>query len=75
MEGESKTTHTQGGDLETEPPQENHDMVFNNGNVLQPSGFRCPFCSGDEMDRVLLGYGRNFLLPFGLLLWAIFLLS
>lgn len=42
-------------------------------NVLQSVRVRRSVCSNNEMDRVLLDYGFNFLLPFGIILWIVFL--
>jgi hypothetical protein len=47
----------------------------NDSNVLQPFWVRRAFCVGNEMDRFLLDYGFNFLLPFGAFLWLVFLLA
>ena len=40
--------------------------------ILQPSWIRCPLCAGNEMDRLILDYGRYFLLPIGILFWTLF---
>lgn len=42
-------------------------------NVLQSVRVRRSVRSNNEMDRVLLDYGFNFLLPFGVILWVVFL--
>jgi hypothetical protein len=44
-------------------------------NILQPLWVRCAFCVNDEVDRFLLDYRRNFLLPIGIFLWTILLFS
>jgi hypothetical protein len=54
-----------------QPPSHNP----NASNVLQPTWVRCTFCPGDETDGFLLDYGRNFLLPIGIILWTILLLT
>ena len=43
------------------------------GDLLQSVGVRRLVCSNHEVDRVLLDYGFNFLLPFGMFLWVLFL--
>lgn len=40
-------------------------------HVFQPTWFRCPICPDHEMDRVLLDYGYNFLLPISIFFWII----
>jgi|LakMenEpi03Aug12_release.lakeMendotaPanAssembly.Ray.scaffolds.fasta_scaffold4349887_1 hypothetical protein len=60
-------------DLETEPPQEHNNNVANSGNIFQSFRVRRSISSCDEVDRVLLDYGRNFLLPVGIVLWIILL--
>lgn len=42
-------------------------------NVLQSVRVRRSIRHNNEMDRVLLDYGFNFLLPFGVILWVVFL--
>lgn len=42
-------------------------------NVLQSVRVRRSVRVNNEVDRVLLDYGFNFLLPFGLFLWIVFL--
>lgn len=42
-------------------------------DVLQPSWVRCPICVDDEGDRVILDYGRYFLCPVSIILWAVLL--
>jgi len=44
-------------------------------NVLQPFWVRCALCHYHGVDRVLLDYGLNFLLPFGILFWIVFLIT
>jgi len=51
------------------------DSMPHAGNFLQPFWLRCPLCSNHEMDRFLLDYGRNLLLPVGMFLWLVFLLA
>jgi hypothetical protein len=45
----------------------------NGGDVFQPLWLRCAVRGNNETDRVLLAYGRNFLFPFGIVLWIILL--
>ena len=54
--------------------KKNSNVVFNSRNILQSIGVRRFVCSCDEMDRVLLDYGRNFLLPVGIFLWTVLLI-
>jgi hypothetical protein len=49
------------------------DAESDTGNVLQSVRVRRSVRVNNEMDRVLLDYGFNFLFPFGLFLWIIFL--
>lgn len=47
------------------------DSQPDSSDILQPVRVRRSICSSDEMDRVLLDYGFNFLLPFGIILWCL----
>jgi hypothetical protein len=49
------------------------DAKSNTSNVLQSVRVRRSVRVNYEMDRVLLDYGFNFLLPFGVVLWIVFL--
>jgi hypothetical protein len=49
------------------------DAESDTGNVLQSVRVRRSVRVNNEMDRVLLDYGFNFLLPFGVVLWIVFL--
>ena len=49
------------------------DAESNPRNVLQSVRVRRSVRVNNEVDRVLLDYGFNFLLPFGVVLWIIFL--
>jgi hypothetical protein len=62
-------------DLETEPPQERNNDVADSGNIFQSFRLRRTISSCNEMDRVLLDYGRNFLLPVGVILWIVLLVA
>ena len=58
--------------------QETHKEKTGDGepyprNVLQSVGVRRSVRFDYEVDRVLLDYGFNFLLPFGVFLWIVFL--
>jgi hypothetical protein len=58
--------------------EEKHKKKNGNGesyprNFLQSVRVRRSVRSNNEMDRVLLDYGFNFLLPFGVILWIVFL--
>lgn len=66
--------------MDTEPlgndsikQKEDPDSCPDPGNVFQSTGIRRFICSCDEVDRVLLGYGRDFLLPVSIFLWIVFL--
>ncbi len=43
-------------------------------DVLQPSWVRCPICVDDEVDQVILDYGRYFLCPVAIVLWVVLLI-
>jgi hypothetical protein len=64
-----------GDKIEGEFKQESGDPLPDNSNVFQSFGIRRFVCSCDEVDRVLLDYGYNFLLPIGIFLWALLLIS
>lgn len=49
------------------------DGCADTGDILQPPGVRCTLCSCHEVDRVILDYGRNLLLPLSLVFWVVFL--
>lgn len=51
--------------------QETGDSLSDSSDILQPPGVRRAICSCDEIDRVLLDYGFNFLLPVGVVLWTL----
>jgi hypothetical protein len=46
--------------------------VSNSGDIFQSFRVRRSIPFDYELDRVLLDYGFNFLLPFGIFLWVIF---
>jgi hypothetical protein len=50
------------------------DMDPDPGDILQPSWFRCIICTNHEVDRLILDYGRYFLLPISVLFWTLFLI-
>lgn len=52
--------------------KESKDSSSSASDFLQPSWVRCPVCSSDEVDGVLLDYGRYFLLPVAAFLWILF---
>lgn len=55
-----------------------HESVhtaIDDSDILQPAWVRCAFRPCDKVDRFLLDYGLNFLLPIGIILWTLFLLS
>lgn len=41
------------------------------GDIFQSFWIRHPFRNNNEMDKFLLAYCFNFLLPFGCFLWAL----
>jgi hypothetical protein len=49
--------------------------MSNHRNILQSSWVRCNVRNDYELDRVLLDYGFNFLLPVGIILWSVFLVT
>lgn len=55
--------------------KKNSNVVFNSRNILQSIGVRCDVRNDYAVDRVLLDYGFNFLLPVGIILWAVFLVT
>jgi hypothetical protein len=55
--------------------QESGDPLPDNSNFFQSVRIRRFIRSCDEVDRVLLGYGYNFLLPVGIFLWVVLLIS
>jgi hypothetical protein len=59
------------GDSRSKKEETYSYSLLNFGDILQPSWVRCPVCNCDEMDRFLLDYGLNFLLPIGLFLWVV----
>jgi len=60
-------------DCESEKQNKNGFSMFSFSNFLQSLRIRYPFCNNNEMDKFLLAYSSNFLLPFGCFLWALFL--
>jgi len=58
--------------IEGELKQESGDPLPNNRHIFQSFGFRRFIRSNNEVDRVLLDYGYNFLLPVGTILWIVF---
>jgi hypothetical protein len=60
---------------DNESQKKDPDSCPDPSNVFQSSRLRRFIRSCDEVDRVLLGYGYNFLLPVGIFLWALLLIS
>jgi len=56
-----------------ETEEDSRDCSSDTCDVLQPSWVRCPVCAGDNVDKIILDYGFDFLLPVGILFWTIFL--
>lgn len=50
------------------------DMDPDPCDILQPSWFRCIICPSHAVDRLILDYGRYFLLPISILFWTLFLI-
>lgn len=61
--------------MESDTTQKSSLDMLNPGNFLQSSWIRRCVCVGNEVDGVLLGYGFNFLLPIGAILWFLFLIA
>lgn len=61
--------------IEGELKQESGDPLPDSSNIFQSFRIRRFVRSCDEVDRVLLGYGYNFLLPVGIFLWVVLLIS
>jgi hypothetical protein len=55
--------------------EEISNSIVNIGNVLQPSWIRCPICTYDEMDRIVLDYGYHLLRPIAIIFWVILLIA
>ncbi len=51
--------------------KENSDNFSDSCDFFQSARIRCSVCTCDEVDRVLLAYGFNFLLPIGVFLWTV----
>jgi len=51
------------------------NTLLNLCNFFQPFWIRCSIQNGYGPDRLILDYGRYFLLPVGTILWALFLLT
>jgi len=51
------------------------NTILNLCNFFQPFWIRCSIQNGYGPDRFILDYGRYFLLPVGIILWALFLLT
>jgi len=56
-----------------ESQKKDPDSCTGPSNVFQSTRLRRFIRSCDEVDRVLLGYGFGFLLPFSAFLWIVFL--
>lgn len=54
--------------------QKNSNDLPNSGDLDESIRVRCGICDHSELDGGLLDYNFNFLLPFGTVLWVIFLL-
>jgi len=52
--------------------EEDEGSIFDIGDLLQPSWIRCPIPSGDDVDRIILAYGCDFLWRIGIFLWSLF---
>jgi hypothetical protein len=61
-----------GDEIEGNLKQESGDPLPNNRNIFQSFRFRRFIRPNNEVDRVLLDYGCNFLLPVGTILWIVF---
>lgn len=64
--------------MDTDTPKKNaekkhSDNCSDPGDILQPPGVRRSFCISDALDRIVSSNRWYFLLPFGYILWNIFL--
>jgi len=48
---------------------------IDDSDILQSTWFRRALRPCNEMDRFLLDYGYHFLLPIGIILWAVYFAS
>ena len=55
--------------------RKNQNRSTNGRNVLQPIRVRCDIRNNNEINRFLLDYGYNYVLPGGFIFWFIFLIS
>ena len=62
----------EGDDSHKQYEKEDSDPLSYISDFFQSFGFRCPFRADNEVDRVLLDYGFNFLPSFSTILWVIF---
>ena len=62
-------------DLEKEILTKRSYGVSNDRNVLQSIWVRRAIQNGNGVDRFLLDYGYNFLLPSGVIFWVIFIFT
>ena len=69
------SSESKGKKNQIQPKEECEPYSSYDSHFLQPTWVRCTFRPGDEVDRFLLDYGRNFLLPVGILLWCLFLIA
>jgi len=53
--------------------QKDSNDLSNSSDLDKPIRVRCGVCIDNELDRGLLDYNFNFLLPIGSVLWLIFL--
>lgn len=60
-------------DKKTDIIEKGEDPDSSISDLFQPSWIRCPFSSSDDLDRILLDYGCNFLWRIGVFLWVVFL--
>ena len=59
--------------LENNFTQEHSIDLLDRSNILQSTWIRRSIRFSNEVDGIFLGYGFNFLLPIGIILWLVFL--
>lgn len=62
-------------ELEIEIIKKRNNTVSNDINVFQSNGIRHFIQASNGVDRFLLDYGCNFLLPFTIVSWVIFFIT
>lgn len=55
--------------------RKNQNRSINVRDVLQPIRVRCDIRNNNEINRFLLDYGYNYVLPGGFIFWIVFLIT